>query len=137
MANIQLSLFGKTYPVLFHQPTEQILGPCLKKSQKPTFQCLQVENGQPQEWLEGQQSIQLGECLTLNFSEYPKDAVESLLSDILETGDLAQRYFLSTKACVGLLRRAEKRGRKLPRALKAALEAEAGVQALKTTSSRT
>lgn len=53
MENIQLSLFGKMYPVLFHQQTEQILEPCLKKSQKPIFQCLQVANGQPQEWLEG------------------------------------------------------------------------------------
>jgi len=34
------------------------------------------------------------------------------LSDILETGDLPQRFFLSAKACAGILRRAEKRGKK-------------------------
>ena len=38
---------------LFQVTTERILEPCLKKSQTPIFQCLQVANGQPQEWLEG------------------------------------------------------------------------------------
>lgn len=53
MDNIQLSLFGRTYPELFQVTAERILEPCLKKSQTPIFQCLQVANGQPQEWLEG------------------------------------------------------------------------------------
>lgn len=53
MDNIQLSLFGRTYPELFRVTAERILEPCLKKSQTPIFQCLQVVNGQPQEWLEG------------------------------------------------------------------------------------
>lgn len=53
MENIQLSLFGRMYPELFQVTTERILEPCLKKSQTPIFQCLQVANGQPQEWLEG------------------------------------------------------------------------------------
>ena len=62
------------------------------------------------------------ECLTLNTSEFHKDAEESLLSHILETGDLPQRFFLSEKACLGILRRAEERGRELPPALKLALQ---------------
>jgi hypothetical protein len=48
------------------------------------------------------------------------------LSDILETGDVPQRYYLSAKACAGILRRAEKRGKKLPAALEAALIAVIG-----------
>ena len=63
-----------------------------------------------------------GECLTLNFSECPRDAAECSLSDILETGDLPQRYFLSAKACAGILRRAEKRRKTLPEPLRRALE---------------
>jgi hypothetical protein len=43
----------------------------------------------------------------------------------LETGDLPQRFFLSAKACAGILRRAEKRGKKLPEQLQAALLAVA------------
>jgi site-specific DNA-cytosine methylase len=34
-----------------------------------------------------------GECLTLSTSEWPSDAVACSLSDILETGDVPQRYF--------------------------------------------
>ena len=62
-----------------------------------------------------------GECWTLSSSECPSDAVASSLSDILETGGVPQRYFLSAKACAGILRRAAKRGKKLPDILAAAL----------------
>jgi hypothetical protein len=62
------------------------------------------------------------ECLTLNTSEWPRDAAVCSLSDTLETGDVPQRFFLSEKACQGILRRAEKRGKKLPNALRLALE---------------
>jgi hypothetical protein len=51
------------------------------------------------------------------------------LSDILETGDLPQRFFLSPKACRGILRRAEKRGKALPPALQAALQSVAAKEA--------
>lgn len=66
--------------------------------------------------------ISHGECLTLSSSECPSAAVESSLSDILETGDIPQRFFLSPAACAGILRRAEKRGRTLPKPLQNALE---------------
>lgn len=69
---------------------------------------------------------------TLNTSEHAAspslsrsaDAVCSL-SDILETGAVPQRFFLTAKACQGILRRAEKRGKDLPEALSAALKAVA------------
>jgi hypothetical protein len=66
-----------------------------------------------------------GEFWTLNSAEYPSDAVASSLSDILETGDVARRYFLSARACRGILRRAEKRGKVLPELLRRALVAVA------------
>lgn len=44
------------------------------------------------------------------------------LSQVLETGPVHPRYFLSAKACEGILRRAAKRGKDLPPALKDALE---------------
>lgn len=65
-----------------------------------------------------------GGYLTLNGSEYPSDGVACSLSDILET-DVPPKYSLSPKACAGILRRAEKRGRKLPTPLEQALEAVA------------
>jgi hypothetical protein len=63
--------------------------------------------------------------LTLNTSEFPSDAAVCSLSDILETGDVPQRFFLSATACRGILRRAEKRGKKLPPQLAHALKAVA------------
>ena len=61
------------------------------------------------------------ECLTLSTSEWPSDAVVCSLSDILETGSVPQRFFLSATACQGILRRADKRGKELPEALRLAL----------------
>lgn len=67
--------------------------------------------------------------LTLSTSEWNhigglslKDEGVCSLSDILETGDVPQRYFLSAKACRGILRRADKRGKELPGRLREALE---------------
>jgi hypothetical protein len=63
--------------------------------------------------------------LTLNTSEWPSDADVCSLSDTLETGDVPQRFFLSAKACQGILRRAERRGKKLPPLLQLALHSAA------------
>lgn len=75
------------------------------------------------------------ESWTLSTSEHPaflgrphNGGVVCSLSDILETGDLPQRFFLSQKACKGILHRAEKRGKSLPPFLRAALEAVASEQ---------
>ena len=65
--------------------------------------------------------------LTLNTSEWPSDGGVCSLLDVLETGDVPPKYFLSAKACRGILRRAAKRGRELPPALHAALTAVAKV----------
>ena len=65
------------------------------------------------------------ECLTLNTSEWPSDAAVCSLSDVLETGAVPQRFFLSATACKGILRRADKRGKSLPQSLAAALQAVA------------
>lgn len=68
-----------------------------------------------------------GESLTLNTSESPSVVVESSLLDILETGDVPPRYFLTPKACAGILRRAKKRGKTLPEPLRVALEQVVGL----------
>jgi hypothetical protein len=44
------------------------------------------------------------------------------LSGVLETGSVPPKFSLSVKACAGILRRAERRGKALPPMLKAALE---------------
>ena len=64
---------------------------------------------------------------TLNGSEWPSAAVVCSLSDTLETGDVPPQFYLSRKACAGILRRAAKRDKDLPPALHQALAAVAGI----------
>lgn len=59
--------------------------------------------------------------MTLNTGECPSVARGSTLSQILQE-NVPEKYFLSAKACAGILRRAEKRGKELPTMLKEALE---------------
>jgi hypothetical protein len=65
------------------------------------------------------------EFWTLSTSEWPSDAAVCSLSHVLETGAVPQRFFLSATACRGILRRVEKRGKELPKALSLALQAVA------------
>ena len=62
---------------------------------------------------------------TLSISESPSAAVVCSLSEVLET-DVAPKYFLSAKACSGILRRAERRGKELPEMLRQVLQQVAG-----------
>ena len=60
---------------------------------------------------------------TATLVPYPSDDAVSSLSDILEaTSRVPQRFYLSQKACAGILRRAERRGKALPPMLLAALK---------------
>jgi len=63
-----------------------------------------------------------GESWTAVISEFPSDAVECTLSDILEP-TVPQRFYLSQRAAQGILRRAARRGKELPTPLREALEA--------------
>ena len=120
---------GKTSPERFQATTEKIFGSSSKasrKSQTPRFQFLDLTttSGTPPEWWRDGITQLHGGHLMLNFGECPSVAVESSLSQILEA-NAHPKYFLSAKACRGILRRAETRGKKLPEALKAALERQA------------
>ena len=63
-----------------------------------------------------------GECLMHSTSEFPKDeGVYSSLRSVLETQPVLPKFYLSARACEGILRRAERRGKTLPEALDKAL----------------
>ena len=63
-----------------------------------------------------------GVSMTLNTGPGPLNGGHaSTLSQILEA-NVPEKYYLSAKACMGILRRAEKRGKELPPMLKEALE---------------
>ena len=64
-----------------------------------------------------------GECWTADTSECPSGAgASSSLADVLEA-DVPARFYLSPRAAAGILRRAERRGKRLPEALETALRA--------------
>ena len=67
-----------------------------------------------------------GDASTLNTGVSPREEKESSLSQILQD-DPPDRYYLTQKACLGILRRASERGKELPEKLKRALEIQAGV----------
>ena len=68
-----------------------------------------------------------GESLTLNTGASPRDAVASTLWQILEDKP-HPKYYLTRKACLGILRRSSERDKPLPTALRSALELQAGLQ---------
>ena len=70
--------------------------------------------------------VWLGSLGTLNTSECPKDVVESSLWQIL-LDTVPSRYWLSRKACRGMLRRADCRGKLLPELLEIALAMQGGL----------
>lgn len=61
-----------------------------------------------------------GDSWTVNISEWPSVESVSLLSSTLEV-NAPERYYLSARACQGILTRASKRGKKLPDLLQTAL----------------
>ena len=65
-----------------------------------------------------------GEFLTLDMPDWHNDASECFLWEIL-VENAPDRYYLTPKACAGILRRAEKRGKTLPERLREALESVA------------
>ena len=76
-------------------------------------------------WLLDPSEQHAGESLMPNISAWPNDASVCSLSSVLETGLIPEKYYLSGKACDGILRRAERRGKALPAALRDALVAVA------------
>ena len=132
---VQESLFGpdswcgKTFQEPLAQTKATTSEPSLKKQSgsqsrtRPTFHCLQKAAGR---WLTagtGMDGPSPTEFSMRSFGECPSVAVESRLSQILEDTP-HQKYSLSAKACAGILRRAERRGKKLPPELEAVLIAQ-------------
>ncbi len=127
MECIQLSLFGKTYPEHSVPTEEKISEPCWKNLPAWSNQTLQFldlrvggADGAKREQSPETDGLWLGDSLTLNTGESPNAVKELLLSQILED-NVPQKYYLSARACQGILTRASRRGKKLPELLEAAL----------------
>lgn len=121
------SWYGKTSPE-HSQATKAATSPPSSKKRSasssrkpPVLMCLNADGRHGDNtamWEED--GVWRGECLTRNIGEYPNVVVESRLSQILEEAP-QEKYYLTARACQGILNRAERRGKVLPPKLKAAL----------------
>ena len=91
----------------------------MEKERQPLL-FLSLINGSPQVKSWEMISPSRGESLTRNIGECPNVENASSLSQILQEG-VPEKYYLSPKACQGILRRASVRGKKLPAVLEKAL----------------
>ena len=128
----QMSIFdldmpcGKMFPEHSAAIKERILESSSKNSAKsqtkqPMYLDLRTGSGTLAgvSWETGIPS--LGECLMRDFGESPSEEEGSGLSQILEE-NVPLKYYLSAKACEGVLRRAKKRGKILDEILQTALK---------------
>ena len=127
MENIQNSQSGKMSEELSAQAKVKTSDVCWKdlhtlSSQMFQFLDLQerTESGQNLERFPVMDDLLHGDCSTLNTGESPSAARESRLSWILED-NVPQKYYLSARACQGILTRASRRGKPLPDILRQAL----------------
>lgn len=84
--NTQNTLYGKTSWEHFQAIKGVTFKPCLAKSHKPIFQCLDPEDGQEAEWYEVRDVTSRGESLMLNIGASPSIERESSLLQVLEIG---------------------------------------------------
>ena len=96
----------------------------VSQSRTPRCLCLKRTDGPMPTATWETDGVLLTEFLTLNSGESPKEENASTLSQILQVG-VPSTYFLSPKACQGILRRASARGKELPEVLRIALEQQA------------
>lgn len=134
----QVSLFGQdTWSgKMSSEPSAVTKGPTLppfsrKRSgssnrTRPICLCLK-RDGATQELSWATDGASLGELTMRNTGECPNVVVESQLSAILEDTP-HPKYSLSAKACLGILRRAKKRGKQLPEILEWVLKVQSLVR---------
>ncbi len=117
---VPASCFGKMSPAYSAVTTDEILLAWLAHWLGPTSLYRETDGKTPV-LLSDRTGWSSGACWTRNTSDWRNGASVCSLSSILDTGKIASRYFLSPKYCVGILRRAENRGKALPPPLRRAL----------------
>ena len=126
----QMSIFDLGLPSgkTCRERSAVIKEPTSKPSSKPLqvfpatgYQFLDLRSGtMPDAW-SAMDGVLPGGSTTLNTGECPSAARGSTLSQILQA-NAPEKYYLSARACQGILNRASKRGKELPEVLRIALE---------------
>ena len=130
MDNIRDTAFLKmseAYSPLTEEMTSKLSSKQLSELKKKGSRCLRLKitDGQNRTYCWETDGAWLTEFSTLNTGVCPNAEQESTLSQIL-LEEVPQKYYLSPRACLGILRRASVRGKELPEVLKKALERQAG-----------
>ncbi len=127
MPSILKSSCGKTFRASSRSRTTRsvVSLPAWLEPIPPSFRH-RGRGGQTRVWLLDGKGQSPGASLTPSISEYPSDGVVfSSLPDVLEVWPIPPKYFLSRKACAGILNRAKKRNKILPPILEYALARQA------------
>ena len=129
MAKNQDTVSGRTsqaHSLLTEETISKLSSKQLSQLKKLGSRCLRlkISDGQNQTYFWETDGVWLTEFLTLNTGVSPNEEVESTLSQIL-LAEVPEKYYLSPKACLGILRRASARGKELPEVLRKALERQA------------
>ena len=130
MENIRDTVSGKMSRALSPPITEKTSGLSskqLSELKKKGCRCLRlkISDGQNQMYYWETDGAWLTEFSTLNTGPFPSEEQESTLSQIL-LAEVPEKYYLSPKACLGILHRASVRGKELPAVLKKSRERQAG-----------
>lgn len=131
MENIQDGFAGRMSPVLSPQTKEKISKLSSKQSsvlsaRMPRCLCRKRTAGPMPIYTWETDGVLRTELLTHNIGESPSEDAGSFLSQILQEG-VPEKYYLSPKACQGILRRASARGKELPEVLRLALVRQASM----------
>ena len=129
MENIRDSQCGKMsrkHSPQMAEKTSDVFSKNSARLKTQIYLSLNLKNGQSQEKLWEKISLLPTEHSMPNTGIFPNEERESTLSQIL-MADVPQKYYLSQKACLGILHRASERGKKLPDVLEIALKKQAQV----------
>lgn len=127
MENIQGTSCGRMSPARSVPIRVRTSSPSSKRSARSKdtkFILLDLRGGQPPGRSWQTISVSHGGYLMRSTGVFPNAENVSILSQILQAG-VPEKYYLSPKACLGILRRASARGKELPELLRKALERQA------------
>lgn len=124
MANTPDSPSLKMSPGCSHPPEARTFAPSSRRSSTSATipflsLSLRKENGCAPERSWAIISPSHGAFRARNTGASPREEIASTLSQILQ-GSVPEKYYLSSRACEGILRRAQRRGKELPPMLKEA-----------------
>ena len=129
--NIQDGSVGRMFPAPSPRTRVRTSKPSSKRSsasqsRTPRCLCLKKHDGPTPTFIWETDGALRTDLLTHNTGEFPSEDAASTLSQILQA-EVPEKYYLSQKACLGILRRASARGKELPEVLRLALERQASM----------